>query len=102
MTILKLALLGRGKTGSKVIDLVHQENKSGKESGFSIELTTFHRQAPPTFRALKDQDVILSFLPGDPFKELIPLLIEVEKPVITGSTGFSWPSGLEESLIQNT
>ena len=98
MAKLKLALLGRGKTGSKVIDLVNQENESRKEAGFSIELTTFHRQKPPTFEDLKSKDVILSFLPGEPFKELIPLLIEVEKPVVTGSTGFSWPSDLGESL----
>ena len=98
MTKLKLALLGRGKTGSKVIDLVNQENESPKRSGLKIELTTFDRQNPPTFEALKDKDVILSFLPGDPFKELIPLLIEVEKPVVTGSTGFSWPTDLKDCL----
>tara|TARA_Y100001970_G_scaffold204050_1_gene248419 strand:+ start:80 stop:799 length:720 start_codon:yes stop_codon:yes gene_type:complete len=98
VTKLKLALLGRGKTGAKVIDLVDQENELSKKTGFSIELSTFHRQNPPTFEALKDKDVILSFLPGGFFKELIPLLIETKKPVVTGSTGFNWPSGVDNTL----
>ena len=99
MTTIKLALLGRGKTGSKVVELVDWENKSLGPHRPSIELTTFHRENPPTFEALKGHDVILSFLPGTPFKELIPLLTEVEKPVVTGSTGFEWPSQLSENLI---
>ena len=98
MPKLKLALLGRGKTGSKVVELINQEDNSSEKDNLSIELTTFHRESPPTFEALKSKDVILSFLPGAPFKDLIPLLIEVEKPVVTGSTGFSWPKDLDETL----
>ena len=83
----KIALLGRGKTGSKVLELKDQE-----------KVTVFHREHPPTYEKLKDHDVILSFLPGDAFSEMIPLLVETKKPVVTGSTGLSWPAGLHEDL----
>ena len=83
----KIALLGRGKTGSKVLEV------NGRE-----KITVFHRENPPTYEKLKDHDVILSFLPGDAFSEMIPLLVETKKPVVTGSTGLSWPVGLHEDL----
>ena len=79
----KIALLGRGKTGSKVLEVNSQNS-----------ITVFHRENPPTYEKLKDHDVILSFLPGDAFLEMIPLLVETQKPVVTGSTGLSWPLGL--------
>lgn len=83
---MKLALLGKGKTGSKVIEL-HQE-----------EIEIFDRSNPPTFEKLKKCDVIISFLPGEAFKELIPLLIETGLPVVTGSTGFNWPENFDLTL----
>ena len=83
----KIALLGRGKTGSKVLEVNNQNS-----------ITVFHRENPPTYEKLKSHDVILSFLPGDAFLEMIPLLVETQKPVVTGSTGLSWPLGLHEEL----
>jgi 4-hydroxy-tetrahydrodipicolinate reductase len=86
----KIALLGRGKTGQKVLEVKNQES-----------ITVFHRDNLPTYDLLKDHDVILSFLPGDAFAQLIPLLVETKRPVVTGSTGFSWPPGLKEELLKN-
>jgi 4-hydroxy-tetrahydrodipicolinate reductase len=82
---MKIALLGKGKTGSKVLELRN-------------DLTVFDRSNPPTFEKLKDFDVILSFLPGEAFVELLPMLVETAKPVVTGSTGFKWPADLERTL----
>ena len=61
MTTIKLALLGRGKTGSKVVELVDWENKSLCPHRPSIELTTFHRENPPTFEALKAMTLFFPF-----------------------------------------
>ena len=72
---MKIALLGKGKTGSKILEL-------------NSEVTAFDRSNIPTFEKLINFDVIISFLPGEVFSELIPVLLETKKPVVTGSTGF--------------
>lgn len=84
---MKIALLGKGKTGSKVLEnKVHQ-------------IISFDSKNPPTFEKLETFDAIISFLPGDVFKSYIPLLIETKLPVVTGSTGFEWPDNLNDTLI---
>jgi 4-hydroxy-tetrahydrodipicolinate reductase len=83
---MKIALLGKGKTGSKVLECAPA----------SVEV--FDSKNVPTFEKLQSCDVIISFLPGDAFAELIPLLVESKKPVVTGSTGFKWPEAFAETL----
>lgn len=83
---MKIALLGKGKTGSKVL-----ENKAH-------QVIAFDSKNPPTFEKLETFDVIISFLPGEAFKSYIPLLVETKLPVVTGSTGFDWPSNLHQAL----
>lgn len=83
---MKIALLGRGKTGSKVL-----ENKTH-------QIIAFDSKNAPTFEKLETFDAIISFLPGDVFKSYIPLLVETKLPVITGSTGFEWPANLDQTL----
>jgi 4-hydroxy-tetrahydrodipicolinate reductase len=85
---MKLALIGKGKTGGKVLDLISGDT----------QVTVFDRTNHPTFEKLVNCDVILSFLPGDAFAELIPVLLETQKPVVTGSTGFKWPENFSETL----
>lgn len=83
---MKIALLGRGKTGSKVLEnKVHQ-------------IIAFDSKNPPTFEKLETFDGVISFLPGDAFKSFIPLLVETKLPVVTGSTGFTWPENLDQTL----
>lgn len=86
---MSIALLGKGKTGSKVYDLAPHE------------VEVFNRSNIPTFEQLMKHDVIISFLPGDAFAELIPLLLETKLPVVTGSTGFQWPQEFDRTLKQN-
>lgn len=83
---MKIALLGKGKTGSKVL-----ENKAH-------QVIAFDSKNPPTFEKLETFDIIISFLPGEAFKSYIPLLVETKLPVVTGSTGFEWPSNLHQTL----
>jgi 4-hydroxy-tetrahydrodipicolinate reductase len=83
---MKIALLGKGKTGSKVIELWPQG------------VTVFDRSHPVTFEALIKNDVVISFLPGEAFEALIPILLEAKLPVVTGSTGFNWPLDFDKTL----
>jgi 4-hydroxy-tetrahydrodipicolinate reductase len=82
---MKIALLGKGKTGSKVLDV-------------ASDVEVFDSKNVPTFEKLMKADVVISFLPGDAFLGLIPLLLETRKPVVTGSTGFTWPSNFNRTL----
>lgn len=85
---MKIALLGKGKTGSEVIKL----------AGSDIEV--FDRTNVATFDKLKKCDVVISFLPGEAFANLIPLLLETKLPVVTGSTGFQWPQDFAKTLVE--
>lgn len=82
---MKVALLGKGKTGSKVLE-------------FTSDVEIFDSKNLPTFDKLIKHDVIISFLPGEAFEALIPVLLETKKPVVTGSTGLKWPENFDKTL----
>jgi len=82
---MKIALLGKGKTGGEVLKLIRSRP--------DYSVTVCDRDNPPSKERLAGHDVIISFLPGDAFLDTIPELLETRIPVITGSTGFEWPGG---------
>ena len=86
---MKVALLGKGKTGGKVAQL-HQD-----------EITIFDSTHPITPENLKGHDVVISFLPGHVFVEYLDVLADSKIPVVTGSTGFEFPSGFDQKLKDN-
>lgn len=86
---MKIALLGKGKTGGKVLELLVQNN---------IPHTVFDSQNHPTLEKLKDHDVVISFLAGEVFKDYLTLLVDSKIPVVTGSTGLVWPSNFDQKL----
>tara|TARA_R110000868_G_scaffold154736_1_gene380896 strand:- start:9156 stop:9818 length:663 start_codon:yes stop_codon:yes gene_type:complete len=85
---MKIALLGKGKTGGKVLEQFPNA-------------TVFDSKNAPSFEKLNGHDVIISFLPGEAFLSYVPLLIESKIPVVTGSTGFTWPVNLNQTLEKN-
>lgn len=87
---MKVAVLGKGKTGNKVIEQLGAN-----------EHTVFDTNNPPTLKSLKGHDVIISFLPGEPFLGYIETLIDSKIPVVTGSTGFDWPKDIDQRLKEN-
>lgn len=89
---MKVAVLGAGKTGSKVALLL-------SEKGLAFDI--FNSKNPPTLVALDTCDVIISFLPPEPFAHYIDLLIESKKPVVAGTTGFHYSDHLNAILIEN-
>lgn len=88
---MKIALLGKGKTGGKVLELL----LDGK-----IPHTIFDSKNIPSADKLLGHDIIISFLPGEAFKSYVPLLVETKIPVICGSTGMTWPSHFDADLVE--
>jgi 4-hydroxy-tetrahydrodipicolinate reductase len=84
---MKVALLGTGKTGGKVLELL--------DGG---QVTGFDAVNPPTLKALQEHDVAISFLPGPALLEYINLLLESGIPLASGSTGFDWPADIDARL----
>ncbi|EPZ51382.1 dihydrodipicolinate reductase domain protein [Bacteriovorax sp. BAL6_X] len=90
---MKIALLGKGKTGSKVIELCKSQEYS------YIELEVFDSKNPLKKDDLNRFDIVLSFLNGDVFLEhYFKLLSESGICVVTGSTGFAWTPELVSKI----
>jgi 4-hydroxy-tetrahydrodipicolinate reductase len=87
---IKIALIGDGKTGGKVLEIIQADSSRYDPP------TVFNINHRPTLEKLKNHDVIISFIPGPAFLEMIPMLLESRIPVVTGSTGLSWPSDFSE------
>ncbi len=86
---MKIALLGKGKTGGRVLELLVQNH---------VPHTVFDSKNHPTLENLKGHDVVISFLSGEVFKEYMTLLLDSKIPVVTGSTGMEWPSDFDKKL----
>ncbi len=89
---MKIALLGKGKTGGKVLELLLESR---------IQHTVFDSGNPPTKENLINHDIIISFLPGEAFKNYISLIVETKIPVICGSTGIKFSENFNAELIAN-
>ncbi len=87
---MKIALLGTGKTGGRVVDILGTDN-----------VEAFNESNLPSLEKLKKCDAAISFLPGPALMEYIELLIESKIPLASGSTGFVWPADMDERLKQN-
>lgn len=87
----KAALLGRGKTGGYVLELLEQKG---------VEVEVFHSQrradSPEALDVLRNCDVIISFFPAAPFLSALDNLMAAKTPVVSGSTGLEWPGGTTE------
>lgn len=84
---MKIALLGNGRTGGKVVELAGKDNVS-----------IFNSENPPTVEKLKGHDAAISFLPGPALLDYIDIIIESRVPLASGSTGFEWPKDIDERL----
>lgn len=89
---MNVAILGRGKTGSHVANLCVQRN---------IPHEVFHSENPLTKAALEQKDIIISFVPGPVLLEYLPIVLESGLPIISGSTGATFPENLDSNLKTN-
>jgi dihydrodipicolinate reductase len=78
---MKIGIVGRGKTGQAVIDVLQAKPAQ-----------VFSRENPLTMDKLFDLDSLIVFVPADGLKEIMPNLIESVLPVVCGTTAYPWPS----------
>lgn len=86
---MKIAILGKGKTGSKVIELLTEEK---------IAFTVFDSKNKLTKEKILDHDVAISFLAADPFSEYLDILVDSKIFVVSGTTGFDYSFELKNKI----
>ena len=84
---MKIALIGKGKTGGEILNL---------HPGDQIQV--FDSQNPVSVDKLATCDVAIAFVPGHVLESVIPVLIEANIPLVSGATGFTWPSHIQTEL----
>ena len=84
---MKIALIGTGRTGGKVLELIDPKN-----------ITYFDSDNPPTAAGLAGHDAAICFLPGPAFLRYIDIILESGVPLACGSTGFDWPEDIDARL----
>lgn len=84
---MKISVIGTGKTGGKVVELLGDELAEA-----------FDASNKPTVEKLKQADAVIIFVPGDAVSDIIDDVIEAGIPAAWGSTGYEWPEGLEERV----
>jgi len=84
---MKTAVIGTGKTGSRVVELLGSELSEA-----------FDQDNPPTSKKLKESDVAIIFVPGSAVPEIISEVEESGIPAVWGSTGYDWSDDLDKNL----
>lgn len=84
---MKISVIGTGKTGGRVVELL------GNDLG-----EAFDEGNPPTVEKLKKSDAVIIFVPGDAVPEVINTVIESGVPAAWGSTGYDWPEDLDKKV----
>ncbi|MDX1586002.1 MAG: dihydrodipicolinate reductase C-terminal domain-containing protein [Balneolaceae bacterium] len=87
---MNVAVIGTGKTGGEVVDLVEPGNLIGP----------FNTGNKPTAKKLQSADVVIIFVPGSAVKDIFDDVLESGVPAVWGSTGYQWPENLDERLKQ--
>lgn len=84
----KFAVIGTGKTGGKVVEILDDEQVVGP----------FNSSQKPTADALKQADAAILFVPGAAVEDLVEPLITSGIPAAWGTTGYEWPEDLDKRL----
>lgn len=84
---MKIAVIGTGKTGGKVVELLGDELSDA-----------FDNHNPPTVEKLKKADAVIIFVPGDAVPDIMDDVIEAGIPAAWGTTGYEWPEDLEQRV----
>ncbi|WP_445665740.1 dihydrodipicolinate reductase C-terminal domain-containing protein [Fodinibius sp. AD559] len=87
---MKFAVIGTGKTGGKVVEILKEDQIVGP----------FDSSNKPTVEKLKEADAAILFVPGVAADELIAPLMEAGIPAAWGTTGYNWPDDLDQQLKQ--
>jgi 4-hydroxy-tetrahydrodipicolinate reductase len=88
---MKFAVIGTGKTGGKVLEVLSDDQIVGP----------FDSSNKPTAEKLSEADAAILFVPGPAVDDLMEPLLESGIPAAWGTTGYEWPSDMDETLKQN-
>ncbi len=78
---MKTAVIGTGKTGGVVLDLLKDDDVVGP----------FDTKNRPTVEALRAADVCIIFVPGSAVDDILETVLDSRIPAVWGSTGYDWP-----------
>jgi len=87
---MKFAVIGTGKTGGKVLEMLADKQIVGP----------FDSSHQPTAEQLREADAAIVFVPATAVEELLNPLLESGIPVAWATTGYDWPEELNERLIK--
>lgn len=85
---MKFAVIGTGKTGRKVVELLGKNQIIGP----------FDSSKKPTSQVLQKADAAVLFVPAAAVEELINPLIDSKIPAAWATTGYEWPDDLDRRL----
>lgn len=85
---MKFAVIGTGKTGGEVVDLLDEDQLVGPFNSTNI----------PTAEALRGADVAILFVPAGAVETIMNPLLESGIPAAWATTGYDWPEDLNETL----
>lgn len=85
---MKFAIIGTGKTGGKVVELLEEQQVVGP----------FDSSRKPSVEELEHADAAILFVPAEAVSELMPLLMEAGTPAAWATTGYDWPKDLDRQL----
>ncbi len=88
---MKFAIVGTGKTGGKVVEVLSDDQIVGP----------FDSSNQPTAEALRKADAAILFVPASAVGELVQPLMEAGIPAAWGTTGYDWPQDLDQQLREN-
>lgn len=86
--MLNVAVVGTGKTGGELLDLIPEEHLVGP----------FNTTNEPTAERLQQADVVIIFVPGSAVDAIFDAVLESKVPAVWGSTGYEWPKDLDTRL----
>lgn len=85
---MKFAVIGTGKTGSKVLEVLKDDQVVGP----------FDSSTPPVRTTLQKADAAILFVPATAVDSLLQPLLESRIPAAWATTGYQWPAGLQKEL----
>lgn len=85
---MKIAVVGKGNTGQAVLDLL------GKQNVYEV----FDSNNLVTAERLNNADAVIVFVSASVLMEILPTLLEIQVPVICGTTGFNYTQNIVEKV----
>jgi 4-hydroxy-tetrahydrodipicolinate reductase len=84
---LNISVIGSGKTGGKVVELLGDEGHH-----------VFDEEHPVDAALLSDSDAVIIFVPGQAVPDILEEVLKSRVPAIWGSTGFEWTEELHQQV----